>query len=135
MSSTSSLKSHFSSLAPAPLSATITDSTGHVILASSGSAAASSSSSSHQSAALSQAFISAHDTASRMGLGEPLRVSIATRHGLVVVQTGEAVQGEMVVGTVVAPEEREAEARVASWGVHEVVGRVARVVGEGRREG
>ena len=52
-------------------------------------------------------------------------------------QTGTEVEGapagDMVVGVVLAPEERMAEARVASWGVEEVAAGVGRVVAEGRR--
>jgi hypothetical protein len=72
-----------------------------------------------------------------MGLGAPLRVTMVTQSGTVAIQTGTEVEGgvtgEMVVGTVVAPEERMAEARVASWGVEEVGARVGKVIGEGRR--
>lgn len=127
----SSLKTHFLSLAPPPLTAHITDSTGHPILTT-----AEASHQSHALQSLSHAYLSAHDTASRMGLGVPLRVTVGTRAGAVVMQTGTEVEGgvtgDMVVGTVVAPEERMAEARVASWGVEEVAGRVGRVIGKGR---
>jgi predicted regulator of Ras-like GTPase activity (Roadblock/LC7/MglB family) len=130
-----SLKAHFATIAPAPLSAHITDATGHVILSSGGGGGGGSSLKDKNKAALSHAFISAHDTASRMGLGEPLRVTITTQRGTVVMQTGsEAGEGgEMVVGTVVAPEDKMAEARVASWSVQQCAERVGRVIGEGRR--
>jgi hypothetical protein len=70
-----------------------------------------------------------------MGLGVPVRVTVTTRAGTAVIQTGSQVaSGEMVVGTVVGPVERVADARVASWGVEEVAGRVGRVIGEARGE-
>ncbi|CCX33770.1 hypothetical protein FPQ18DRAFT_337056 [Pyronema domesticum] len=127
-SSAPSITTHFSSLAPSPLAAHISDSTGHAIL--------STSESSRQTASLQQlshAYLSAHDTATRMGLGMPLRVTIQTAKGTVAIQTGDAESGEMVVGTVVAPEGMMAEARVASWGVEECAKRVAKVMAEGRR--
>lgn len=72
-----------------------------------------------------------------MGLGVPKRITVETVRGAVVMQTGTEVDGaphgDMVVGVVLAPEERMAEARVASWGVEEVAARVGRVVAEGRR--
>lgn len=40
-------------------------------------------------------------------------------------------EDEMLVGTVVAPGERLAEARVASWGVEEVARRFMKSAGEG----
>ncbi|KAF8251215.1 hypothetical protein K440DRAFT_101524 [Wilcoxina mikolae CBS 423.85] len=127
-----SIRTHFSSLASAPLVAHLTDSTGHAILST-----AESSRQTNNLQQLSLAYLSAHDTASRMGLGVPLRVTLATRNGSVAIQTGTEVEGgttgEMVVGTIVAPEERMAEARVASWGVEEVAVRVGRVIGEGRK--
>lgn len=126
-----SLSTHFQSLAPAPLTAHIADSTGHEILSTSASPRQA-----RVLQSLSHAYLSAHDTASRMGLGAPLRLTVATRGGAVVMQTGTEVDGgvpgEMVVGTVIAPAERMAEARVASWGVEEVAARVGKVIGEGR---
>jgi len=127
-----SLKSHFASLAPSPLVAHITDSTGHAILSTSSSSAQS-----QHLQSLSHAYLSAHDTAYRMGFGVPKRITVSTTRGAVAMQTGTEVEGapsgDMVVGVVLAPEERMAEARVASWGVEEVAGRVGRVVAEGRR--
>lgn len=79
-----------------------------------------------------------------MGLGKPLRVTLATTAGAAVVQTatvaahapveeGEVAseygavavgaEGDMLVGTVVATADRLAEARMASWGVEEVARR------------
>ena len=65
------------------------------------------------------------------------RVTVATRRSAaVVIQTGTEVDGgavgDMLVGTVVAPVGRAADARVASWGVEEVADRVGRVIAEGR---
>lgn len=69
-----------------------------------------------------------------------MRVTATSGRGTTVVQTataegevGEVGEGrEVVVGTVTAPEERGAEARVASWAVEEVAGRVLKVIVEGR---
>lgn len=65
-----------------------------------------------------------------MGLGRPLRVTLATRAGTAVIQTATEEE-EMLIGTVVAPAERLAEARVASWGVEEVARRFMKSAGEG----
>ncbi|RPB22699.1 hypothetical protein L211DRAFT_839410 [Terfezia boudieri ATCC MYA-4762] len=65
---------------------------------------------------LSAAFVQAHDTASRLGLGVPLRVTVTT--GL--------------VGTVIAPGDRLAEARIASWGVEEVARKFQRYMCDGK---
>lgn len=124
------LPEHFAQLATASLCAHLNDSTGHTILTTSTTARQS-----HSLQALSHAYLSAHDTAFRMGLGVPVRVTVTTRAGTAVIQTGSQVaSGEMVVGTVVGPVERVADARVASWGVEEVAGRVGRVIGEARGE-
>lgn len=71
-----------------------------------------------------------------MGLGTPVRVTIGTKDGASVVQTGTIEVGgedDVVVGTVVGPEGMGAELRVASQKVEGVRGVVGRVVGEGRR--
>ncbi|KAF8467281.1 hypothetical protein BDZ91DRAFT_633856, partial [Kalaharituber pfeilii] len=129
------LQTHFAQLAPS-CSAHLADQNAVPILTTSPHHAAPSLSS------LSAAFVQAHDTASRMGLGVPLRVTLATGSGAAVIQTGtlpevdddleeehgrtfltgNGVVGEhmMLVGTVVAPADRLAEARLASWGVEEV---------------
>lgn len=87
-----------------------------------------------------------------MGLGKPLRVTLATASGAAVIQTatvdegsgggggeegvdcvggsvsggrggGGGGNGEMLVGTVIAKADRLAEARMVSWGVEEVARR------------
>jgi len=86
-----------------------------------------------------------------MGLGKPLRVTLATVSGAAVIQTatvdegsgggggeegvdcvggsasgggrGGSGNGEMLVGTVIAKADRLAEARMVSWGVEEVARR------------
>ena len=59
---------------------------------------------------------------------------MTTREGGVVVQTAtETEGGEAIVGTVMAPGEMVAEARLASLKVAEVGRRVGKVICEGRR--
>jgi len=130
-SSQPNLKTHFQKLAPADSTVHLADSTTHPILSTAQDAQTTQSLTS-----LSSAYLQAHDTASRMGLGQPLRVTLATKAGTTVVQTGTEVDGgEILVGSVVAPEDKIAEARVASWGVEETARRVGRVIAEGRRGG
>ncbi|KAI5777216.1 hypothetical protein EDC01DRAFT_409691 [Geopyxis carbonaria] len=130
-SSQSSLQQHFASLAPPPLTAHLTDSTSHIILST-----ATVPRQSHSLQSLTHAYLAAHDTAGRMGLGVPLRVTLTTKDGTAVIQSATRVEqdAELVVGTVVGPEDKMAEARVASWGVEEVGKRVGKVIAEGRRE-
>ncbi|TGZ79675.1 hypothetical protein EX30DRAFT_372972 [Ascodesmis nigricans] len=124
------IQDHFMSLAAAPLAAHIADNSGQVIL--------STASCPRQSLALqslSQAYIVAHDTATRMGLGQPLRVTLTTNNGTAVIQTGVIEPGkedDSIVASVVAPEEKMAEARVASWGVDNVSKVVSKVLTEGK---
>ncbi|KAL7267894.1 hypothetical protein RUND412_009503 [Rhizina undulata] len=163
----STMHSHFQSLASPPVTTHLTDGGSKYIL------------STHPHphspalASLSAAFIQAHDTASRMKLGQPLRVTLSTFSGAAVIQTGtsgerssrpasgddeeytgggvgagmvEGVGGEllggagggngarqgMLVGTVIAPGDRMAEARMASWGVEEVAKRFQKSAGDGQ---
>ena len=105
---------------------------------------------------LSAAFVHAHDTASRLGLGIPLRVTLTTANGAAVIQTGTMPEPEedphqqphhhhyvrgigngvgeetMLVGTIVAPGDRLAEARIASWGVEDVARKVQRYMRDGK---
>ncbi|KAF8418985.1 hypothetical protein EV426DRAFT_519031, partial [Tirmania nivea] len=134
------LQSHFSQLAPS-CSAHLADQNAIPILSTTphpGSPGLSN---------LSTAFVQAHDTASRLGLGIPLRVTVTTGAGAAVIQSGVlpeggeedeadighghgngvrgggvggSGEGVMLVGTVIAPGDRLAEARIASWGVEEV---------------
>lgn len=126
-----SLHAHFTHLSSSgALTTHLSDSNSIAILTTPASASPSGLSS------LSAAFVQAHDTASRMGLGQPLRVTLATRGGAAVIQTvtmaGEEDGEEgMLVGTVVAAAERLAEARMASWGVEEVARRFQKSAGEG----
>lgn len=117
------LSTHFLQLGGDTLTAHLSDSNSIAILSTSPTPTPS-------LAALSAAFVQAHDTASRMGLGRPLRVTLATSAGTAVIQTATE-EDEMLVGTVVAPGERLAEARVASWGVEEVARRFMKSAGEG----
>lgn len=94
-----------------------------------------------------------------MGLGQPLRVTLATGSGAAVIQTATVAEqhsssstgstdegddyhrhrptapvstaGEMLVGTVIAPADMLAEARMASWGIEEVARRFQKSAGEG----
>jgi hypothetical protein len=69
-----------------------------------------------------------------MGLGTPLRVTMTTKEGATVIQTAtETEGGEAIVGTVMAPDGKVAEARLASARVTEVGRRVGKVLCEGRR--
>lgn len=115
------LSTHFLQLGGDTLTTHLSDSNSIAILSTSATPSL---------AALSAAFVQAHDTASRMGLGRPLRVTLATRAGTAVIQTATEEE-EMLIGTVVAPAERLAEARVASWGVEEVARRFMKSAGEG----
>lgn len=114
------LSTHFLQLGGDTLTTHLSDSNSIAILSTSATPSL---------AALSAAFVQAHDTASRMGLGRPLRVTLATRAGTAVIQTATE-DDEMLIGTVVAPAERLAEARVASWGVEEVARRFVKSAGE-----
>ena len=156
------LHTHFSQLAPSCV-AHLADQNAVPILSTTSHTASSALSS------LSAAFVQAHDTASRLGLGIPLRVTLTTGNGAAVIQTGTVPEPEedpyhhhnhnhnhlhhhqhphphqqphhhhyvrgagngageeiMLVGTVVAPGDRLAEARVASWGVEDVARKVQR---------
>ncbi|KAG0638031.1 hypothetical protein HOY80DRAFT_1049247 [Tuber brumale] len=138
------LQSHFAKLAQGPITTHLTDTNAIPILSTHPQP------SSPGLSSLSSAFVQAHDTASRMGLGKPLRVTLATASGAAVIQTvtvdegsggggGEegvdyvggssggggrgGGNGEMLVGTVIAKVDRLAEARMVSWGVEEVARR------------
>ncbi|RPA91115.1 hypothetical protein L873DRAFT_1715390 [Choiromyces venosus 120613-1] len=117
------LQSHFTKLAQGPITTHLTDTNAIPILSTHPQPSSPSLSS------LSSAFVQAHDTASRMGLGRPLRVTLATASGAAVIQTatvdegGGGGGGEMLVGTVIAKADRLAEARMVSWGVEEVARR------------
>lgn len=79
--------------------------------------------------------MAAYDTAARMGLGQPVRVTLTTNQGTAVIQTGIIEPGkedDSIVATVVAPEEKMAEARVASWGVENVSNVVGKVLNDGQ---
>lgn len=59
---------------------------------------------------------------------------MTTRDGATVVQTAtETEGGEAIIGTVMAPMEKVAEARLASARVTEVGRRVGKMICEGRR--
>ncbi|PUU81386.1 hypothetical protein B9Z19DRAFT_1077379 [Tuber borchii] len=139
------LQSHFAKLAQGPITTHLTDTNAIPILSTHPQP------SSPGLSSLSSAFVQAHDTASRMGLGKPLRVTLATASGAAVIQTatvdegsgagrgeegvdcvggsvsgggrGGGGNGEMLVGTVIAKADRLAEARMVSWGVEEVARR------------
>ena len=160
------LHSHFSQLAPSCV-AHLADQNAVPILSTTSHPASSALSS------LSAAFVQAHDTASRLGLGIPLRVTLTTGNGAAVIQTGTMPEPEedpqnhhyhnhnhnhlhhqqhphphqqlhhhphvrgsgeeiMLVGTVVAPVDRLAEARIASWGVEDVARKVQRFMHDGK---
>lgn len=123
-SPSASLTSHFTALS-GPLTTHLTDANAIPILSTHPSP------NSPALSSLSSAFVQAHDTACRMGLGTPLRVTIATAAGAAVIQTATVEAGkerEMLVGTVVARADRLAEARLASWGVEEVARRFQKTV-------
>ena len=156
------LHSHFSQLAPSCV-AHLADQNAVPILSTTSHTASAALSS------LSAAFVQAHDTASRLGLGIPIRVTLTTGNGAAVIQTGTvsepeedlhhqphhnhnhlphphqqshhhhyrgagngAVEEIMLVGTVVAPGDRLAEARIASWGVEDVARKVQRYMRDGK---
>ncbi|KAI5797438.1 hypothetical protein DFH27DRAFT_483762 [Peziza echinospora] len=139
------LQAHFAQLAPS-CSAHLADQNAIPILSTTphpGSQALSS---------LSAAYVQAHDTASRMGLGVPLRVTLSTGNGTAVIQTGTLPEGDeerddengeghigglngehlMLVGTVIAPADRLADARIASWGVEDVARKFQKYMHEGK---
>lgn len=146
------LQSHFSTLAPS-CAAHLADQNAIPILSTTPRP------SSPGLCSLSQAFVTAHDTASRLGLGVPLRVTLTTGNGAAVIQTGTLPEmggsdtdedahggyrgmgngsmvhhgeGVMLVGTVIAPGDRLAEARIASWGVEEVARKFQKYMSDGK---
>ncbi|KAI5820176.1 hypothetical protein BZA77DRAFT_349594 [Pyronema omphalodes] len=119
-------RKHFPTVVEPPLVAHISDSKGNEIVTTAGNQ--------QQSASLQKlscAFLEAHELALKMGLGAPLRVTLETKKGLTVMHTAHTEsQGssEAVVGTVVAPEGKMADARVASRKVEACAAKVAKVL-------
>lgn len=123
-----SLQQHFTSLAPPPLSAHLSDSAGHTILST-----AESQSQTRYFESLTNAYLQTNDIASRMGLGTHLRVTMTTGDCRTIIQTASETEGgETIIGTVVAPEARAAEALLASYGITEVGKKVGQVLFEAR---
>ncbi|KAF3156882.1 hypothetical protein TWF106_009313 [Orbilia oligospora] len=140
------LQSHFSHIAP-HLKAHLTDRQANPILSTSEPT-------SGYLAPLSEAFVNAYETGSRMGLGMPVRVTLSTTESsLVVLQsaptsssgTGQELStatrqstpvspvltaengpdtSKMLVSTVIAPAGELAEARVAIWAIEDVARRL-----------
>ncbi|RVD81831.1 uncharacterized protein DFL_009678 [Arthrobotrys flagrans] len=125
------LQSHFSHIAP-HLKAHLTDRQANPILSTSEPA-------SGYLAPLSEAFVNAYETGSRMGLGMPVRVTLSTTESSLVVLQSAPTSGPMpelsnVVGqrgansrlrlTVIAPAGELAEARVAIWAIEDVARRL-----------
>ncbi|CUS14073.1 unnamed protein product, partial [Tuber aestivum] len=81
------LQSHFAKLAQGPITTHLTDTNAIPILSTHPQP------SSPGLSSLSSAFVQAHDTASRMGLGRPLRVTLATTSGAAVIQTATVDEG------------------------------------------
>ncbi|KAG0131675.1 hypothetical protein HOY82DRAFT_331282 [Tuber indicum] len=81
------LQSHFAKLAQGPITTHLTDTNAIPILSTHPQP------SSPGLSSLSSAFVQAHDTASRMGLGKPLRVTLATASGAAVIQTATVDEG------------------------------------------
>jgi len=148
-----SLQSHFSHIAPR-LTTHLTDREANPIFSTHPDPL----SASRSLVSLSSAFVQSYETASRMGLGTPLRVTISTaKSDIVVIQTAPTLNNQhsdpsastmtnmtasfqppqsavspiqdhesvsdtsnMLVGTVIAPADQLADARVAIWGVEAI---------------
>ncbi|KAK6534793.1 hypothetical protein TWF281_006093 [Arthrobotrys megalospora] len=138
------LQSHFSHIAP-HLKAHLTDRQANPILSTSEPA-------SGYLAPLSEAFVNAYETGSRMGLGMPVRVTLSTTESSLVVLQSAPTSGQpelpvdqkarqppvspmltaengpdtskMLVSTVIAPSGELAEARVAIWAIEDVARRL-----------